>query len=197
MITSSYQEHVERAERRKRQLQDTLASLFAEETALTLEIGCGHGHWLVDYAAQRPERTCLGIDLVTDRIARAAKKADRAGLSNAIFLKGEAMELLDLMPPSVTLEEVFMLFPDPWPKKRHWKNRLFSAPFLRELASRCRPGVRFHFRSDHQGYCQWASEVVASQRAWQLDAAAEWPFERATVFQERAETFQSLILVRT
>ncbi len=173
-----------------------MVALFPEPAALSLEIGCGHGHWLVDFAAAFPEKRCLGLDIIGDRIERAEKKVRRAGVTNAHFVRGEAFEVLDLMPEHVRLTEVFILFPDPWPKKRHWKNRLFCVKFLSELAKRCDSGVRCHFRTDHDPYFEWAEEVVAEQRIWERDTVSDWPFERETVFQSRADGFQSMILVK-
>lgn len=170
--------------------------MFPETTKLTLEIGCGHGHWLVAYAEANPSKRCLGVDLIGERIERAEKKARRAEQGNALFLRGEAFEVLDLMPEHVELDEVFILFPDPWPKKRHWKNRLFCHAFLVELAKRCSTGVRCHFRTDHDPYFEWAEEVVAEQTIWRRDRGIDWPFERETVFQKRADGYQSMVLVR-
>lgn len=161
---------------------------------LTLEIGCGHGHWLVDFADAFPERQCLGIDIVGDRIERANRKKERAELENARFLRGEAMEVLDAIPEQVILKEVFILFPDPWPKKRHWKNRLFGSRFLDELAARSKTGARCYFRTDHEDYFAWAEEVVAEQTSWWRDPNFIWPFERETVFQSRAESYRSLAI---
>lgn len=195
-MNSGYERHLDWVKTRRSNLEKSLAALYPNPASITLEIGCGHGHWLADYAAHFPERECLGVDLIGDRLERAARKAERTGASNAKFLRGEAFEVLDLMPRHVTLEDVFILFPDPWPKKRHWKNRLFSESFLVELSKRCSPGVHCHFRTDHAPYFEWASEVVDSQKTWRRSPDVEWPFERETVFQNRAESYQSLILVK-
>ncbi|MDQ8204235.1 tRNA (guanosine(46)-N7)-methyltransferase TrmB [Pelagicoccus sp. SDUM812003] len=195
-MPSGYEQHLDWVAQRRRSLKERLAKRFAEPVSLTLEIGCGHGHWLVDYAAAFPDKTCLGIDIIGDRIERAERKRQRAGQGNLSFVRGEAFETLDLMPPQVTLAEVFILFPDPWPKKRHWKKRLFSLPFLDELAKRSDPGVLCHFRTDHDPYFDWALELLPEQQAWEREEGREWPFERETVFQARAPSYQSLILRR-
>ncbi|EDY84211.1 Putative methyltransferase superfamily [Verrucomicrobiia bacterium DG1235] len=183
-------------ELRRNDLEEKLAELFPCETKLSLEIGCGHGHWLVDYAAGHPEKSCLGVDLIQDRVSRAGRKRDRAKLGNVQFVKGEAFEVIDLLPAHVRLSEVFILFPDPWPKKRHWKNRIFRHAFLSELAKRCDSGVRCHFRTDYEPYFEWATEVVAEEALWRRDEEIDWPFEKETVFQRRADSFQSMIIVR-
>lgn len=195
-MANDYEVHRKRVATRRRGLRQVLAQRFPEETRLSLEIGCGHGHWLVDYASEHPQKRCLGIDIAGGRIERALRKRQRAGIANVDFVKGEAMETLDSLPAHVSLGEVFVLFPDPWPKKRHWKNRLFCAVFLEQLAARCPAGTKCHFRTDHRNYFEWAEEEVARQALWRRDPSASWPFERETVFQLRADGFQSLIIVK-
>lgn len=195
-MNAGYAEHLDWVRERRKQLKNQLAEIFPTRTQITLEIGCGHGHWLADYAAVHPEKNCLGVDIIRDRIERARKKANRAGAANASFVRAEAFEALDLMPEHVRLDQVFILFPDPWPKKRHWKKRLFSTNFLAELGKRSASGVRCHFRTDYDPYFAWAVEVVEGQSLWRREPEFEWPFERETVFQSRAMSYQSLVLVR-
>ncbi|MBK1879512.1 tRNA (guanosine(46)-N7)-methyltransferase TrmB [Pelagicoccus mobilis] len=195
-MNSGYEQHLDWVKQRREKLKGELTAMFPEPTNLSLEIGCGHGHWLVAFAENHPEKKCLGVDLIGDRVERAEKKARRAEQGDARFLRGEAFEVLDLMPEHVRLDEVFILFPDPWPKKRHWKNRLFSKAFLVELAKRCESGVRCHFRTDHDPYFEWAEEVIEEQDIWVRDREISWPFEQQTVFQNRADSYQSLIVVK-
>lgn len=195
-MTISYEQHLKYMEERRERLGASLGELFPEPARLTLEIGCGHGHWLVDYGLERPDERCLGVDLIGDRVQRATKKRDRAGVGNVSFIKGEAMELLDLMPRHVELAKVFILFPDPWPKKRHWKNRLLNARFLDELGRRCQAGTSCFFRTDHEGYFEWATEVVAAHSLWERAGELDWLHERETVFQARADSYQSMRLLR-
>ncbi len=195
-MTSEYDLHLQRVADRKRRLRTELEETLGAAGEISLEIGCGHGHWLVDYAAANPDRRCLGIDIVRDRVERARRKQARAGQENLSFLLGEAAEVLDQLPQGIVLAEVFLLFSDPWPKKRHWKNRVFNARFLQDLGRRCFGGARLHFRTDHPGYFAWAEEVVAEQELWKVDSSIPWPLERETVFQARAESYQSMILVK-
>jgi tRNA (guanine-N7-)-methyltransferase len=173
-------------------LRQTAAGLCRGRGAITLEIGSGHGHFLTAYARAHPDRFCLGIDLVRDRVDRARRKQNRAGVDNLRFVIAEAEELLASWPDEARLGECFVLFPDPWPKRRHHKNRLIQAPFLAQLASRCQPSARLCFRTDHEPYFRESQSVAAGHPAWRL-VSEPWPFELATVFQERAPTFHSWI----
>ena len=186
-----------------RHVESRLAQLRAElptglppsSAAITLEIGCGHGHFLTRYAEVHPERFCLGIDILNDRLERATKKRDRAGLKNLHFHKAEAVELLECLPAGISFAEVFLLFPDPWPKKRHHKNRLVRPDFLSVLAEHMAPGGRFYFRTDHAEYFAAGREVLEQHPRWRIAPVAPWPLEEATVFQLKAPEYQSLVAV--
>jgi len=191
-------EFVRHVESRLAQLRAELpTALPPSPAALTLEIGCGHGHFLTRYAEAHPERFCLGVDILNDRLERATRKRDRASLGNLYFQKAEAAELLECLPAGITFAEVFLLFPDPWPKKRHHKNRLVRPDFLTSLAEWMAPGGRFYFRTDHAEYFAAGREVLAQHPRWRIAPAAPWPFEEATVFQLKAPAYQSLVAVMT
>lgn len=191
-----YEQHIARVNERKETLKSSLGTQLEGQSEISLEVGCGHGHWLVDYAASNPEKFCLGIDMMGSRIRRCLRKQERSGLPNLRFVQGEAFETLESLPDTLKLQEVFILFPDPWPKKRHWKNRIINPKFLARLASFCQKGVIVHFRTDVEDYYNWAVEVVGEHSDWEITTEVPWPFERVTVFQERAESHHSLIFKR-
>ena len=196
MVSIGFDEFQKRVAERKRQLKAILEEKVTGKTEIVFEAGCGHGHWLADYAMAHPDKFCLGIDIINERVERANRKKDKAGLGNLQFVRGEAYETLELLAPDVKFDSIFLLFLDPWPKKRHWKNRLFSQRFLEEAAKRSSEGTRLYFRTDHPGYFEWAEEVAAGQTVWYLDTITAWPFERETVFQAKADSYQSMILVK-
>ncbi len=172
-------------------LQSQLAAKVADWTGpVTLEIGCGHGHFMAAYAAAHPDERCLAIDIIVDRLERAQRKTDRAGLTNVAFLRAEAGLFIDHLPAALQLQRVFVLFPDPWPKRRHHKNRLLQADFLHRLAERCNAYARLGFRTDHAPYFEEVVALLAEHPDWHL-IDEPWRFEQATVFQNRAPAFQS------
>lgn len=177
-------------------LRASLAPLLQTPLPLTLEIGCGHGHYLTGYAEAHPERFCIGIDLIGDRVDRSRRKSDRAGLKNIAWFQAEVGLFLEALPAETRLAEVFLLFSDPWPKRRHWKNRVLQPEFLTTLAARAGEGARFCFRTDHEEYFAQARGFTAEHPDWQLVPEEPWPFELATVFQKRAESHQSFIARR-
>ncbi len=180
-------------------LRARLAPLFAGTTLpVTLEVGSGHGHYLTAYAQAHPERFCIGIDLIPDRLERSARKSTRAGLSNIAWLHADVRLFLEALPDNAHLAEVFILFSDPWPKRRHWKNRVVQSEFLTALATRCAPEARLCFRTDHAPYFSYARDIAAEHPDWRLCSEFEepWPFELVTVFQQRADSHQSFIARR-
>jgi len=166
-------------------LRATLASALAGRTGLTFELGCGHGHWLAAYAAAHPDEFCVGIDLITHRVERSVRKQTLGKLDNVLFLKAEATEFLDALPSTVFLRKIFILYPDPWPKKKHHKNRFINAENLARLAAHAAAGARLHFRTDNADYFAWTGEHLAAHPGWRVEPAAAWPFEQKTFFEER------------
>lgn len=192
----NYEEYLEIKRQRLTELAAQSRAAMGQQPVWTWEIGCGHGHYLADYAAARPDRWFVGVDLISRRITKSKTKRDKRDLDNLVFFKAEAGEFLESLPAPICFDEVLALFPDPWPKTKHHKNRLVQEPFLRDLAARCLPGARFCFRTDHGGYFEWASEVLQDSRDWEISPSAEWPFEAPTYFQNMMGAYQSLIAVR-
>jgi len=162
-----------------------LAAALDGRTSLTFELGCGHGHWLAAYGAAHPDEFCVGIDLITHRVERSVRKQTLGKLDNVLFLKAEATEFLDALPATVALRKIFILYPDPWPKKKHHKNRFINAENLARLAAHAAAGARLHFRTDNADYFAWTGEHLAAHPGWRVEPAAAWPFEQKTFFEER------------
>lgn len=169
---------------RVEELRGRVAEAVGGTGPLTLEIGCGHGHWLVAYAEAHPGERCVGIDLLGERLRKCEAKRARRGLGNVVFLKAEASELLDALPGAPRLDKVFILYPDPWPKRRQTRKRFLQAANLDRLARAARPGCRLAFRTDHADYHEAAGRALAAHPDWELVAGEPWPFESPTFFQD-------------
>lgn len=184
--------YVSLLQQRREGLRAELDRVFGgRPTDFVLEVGCGHGHFLTAYATANPSRLCIGIDLIGERIERATRKRDRARLPNLHFLQAEARLFLEVIPEPAAIEQVFVLFPDPWPKLRHNKHRILQSSFLAALAGRCVANCPLYFRTDFRPYFEAARDVIAAEPGWQL-SSDPWPFEYETVFQQRAATYHSL-----
>jgi len=177
---------------RREEIQQKLHPILAAQPTFLLEVGSGHGHFLTAYAAEHPAKLCLGIDIVSERVERALRKRGRAALPNLHFIRAEARLFLEALPAYARISEVFILFPDPWPKSRHHKHRILQPAFLAALAGRATPDCRLYFRTDHRPYFDSACATLRDSAHWRL-LDAPWPFEFETVFQSRAEQHDSFI----
>ncbi len=177
---------------RQAQLRQELDSVLGETKNVTLEIGCGHGHFLAAYARSHSQEYCIGIDLLAGRVARAERKRAAAAVPNLHFIQADAWDLLVVWPESVMLSKTWILFPDPWPKRRHEDRRLISEAFLYLLSSHSSADATLYFRTDHIPYLEQVREELGLHPRWELKEST-FPFEQNTVFQNRAPSFGSLV----
>jgi tRNA (guanine-N7-)-methyltransferase len=177
---------------RQRVLRAELETALQSASEFVCEIGCGHGHFLTAFAAANPDRLCIGVDLVEERIERALRKRERSRLTNLHFLRAEARLFFDTIPAGVGVSTLFLLFPDPWPKLRHHKHRIIQPDFLASVAARATADCRLYFRTDYQPYFAAAAATIAGHARWRI-LDEPWLFEYATVFQQRADSFSSLV----
>lgn len=184
--------HLAKIEQRRVDLRRQIASAAVSSKRTVLEIGCGHGHFLTAYAAAHPDALCFGLDIASDRIARAERKRARANLKKLHFIHADAQLFIEELPDGFSLSEIYILFPDPWPKQRHHKNRIIQPQFLDLLARRTAHNARLFFRTDYQPYFSDAEAVFRRSDSWEI-VDEPWLFEHETVFQQRAPAFDSLV----
>jgi tRNA (guanine-N7-)-methyltransferase len=160
-----------------------------------LEIGCGHGHWLASLAENRPESRMVGVDLISRRIRLAEGKTDRRGLGNVRFMKAEATEALEGWPDTVPISAIFLLHPDPWPKKRHAKNRMTGPAFLERMAKASEVGTELYFRTDDPEFFAWSRETLEAHPQWKV-SDLPWPHEAGSYFKDMLGVYGALTAVR-
>ena len=129
-----------------------------------IEIGSGKGGFMVDYAKKHPERCLLGSEWDASWAHYAAERLVKHKVTdNAVMLRSDIYYFLRDCVPENSVDAFHMYFPDPWPKKRHHKNRLLRPDFLAEVARCLKPGKRiFHWGTDHAEYNELALDIFAS-----------------------------------
>jgi len=137
-----------------------LDALFARNAPRTLEIGFGNGEHLASLAAAHPERDYLGIEVHRPGVGHLLMLAGERGLGNVRASQHDAVEVLLHQIPPGSLDEVLVLFPDPWHKKRHNKRRLIQPPFVELLAPRLRKGGVLRLATDWEEYALQMLEVL-------------------------------------
>lgn len=160
-------------------------ALFGRRAPLVVEVGSGTGEVTAALAAGDPDRDVLAVEVHVPGIATLVRLADQQGLSNVRVAHGDAVVLLESMLPPGSVDEVRVLFPDPWPKARHHKRRLVSPAFARLVASRLRPGGVLHVATDWPSYAEQVADVVAAEP--QLEGGpVSRPARPLTRFEQRA-----------
>lgn len=162
---------------------------------IDLEIGCGHGHWINAYSSQHRESVCIGIDLITKRISKAVRKKENLVNDNLFLLKADALEFLKYKPRSILFSNIFIFFPDPWPKKKHHKRRLIQSSFLEDLCLHTHKNCNIYFRTDHNEYFKWTLDLFEESAHWNTSNLV-WPLEHTSYFQDLLPGFTSLTAVR-
>jgi tRNA (guanine-N7-)-methyltransferase len=136
------------------------AESFGRDAPLVVEIGFGNGEYLVRRAHEMPDVNLVGIENAWGSASRARRRVERAGLTNVRLLYGDAWDVLRWGVAPRSIDDGWCLFPCPWPKARHEKNRLFSRDFLRLLNSRLRDEAQFDLVTDHAEFRDWVLEQL-------------------------------------
>jgi len=168
------------------------ATLFPfPPAAVWLEIGFGAGEHLAAQAERHPEIGFLGSEVFENGIARLVAEIARRDLRNVRIFPDDARLLLDRLTPT-SLDRVFILFPDPWPKQRHHKRRLVAPATLARLAILLRPGAELRLATDDRDYLAWMLEHATAHPAfqWLARRPADWrerpPDWPPTRYEEKA-----------
>ena len=140
-----------------------------------LEIGFGGGEHLAAQARRHPEVLFLGAEPFLNGAASALRHIDEAGVENVRLHIGDARDLLSALPDA-SVDRIFLLFPDPWPKARHRKRRLLQAATVAEFARVLTPGGRFRFATDVSDYADRGLEAVLASGlfTWSALTADDW-----------------------
>lgn len=150
-------------------------ALFPGLKEVWLEIGFGGGEHLAEQARRHPDTGFIGCEPFIEGMAKALTQVDADGLKNVRLLMDDARPLVDGLAPG-SLARVFIMFPDPWPKKRQQKRRLIQPDFLDSLHRVCRKGARVRFATDVVSYADealWRFLQHGGYR-WLAQRADDW-----------------------
>lgn len=155
-----------------------LPSVFGcKSAALEVDVGCGKGRFLLARAGRHPDISYLGIDSLLLRILRVEREVRRQSLSNVRLLYIEACYAVSYLLPPRSVMTYYIFFPDPWPKRRQHRRRLFDEGFLNALDKTLIPAGSVHIATDHQDY------LAAIRKIFRKDAR----FESIPPFEPSAE----------
>jgi tRNA (guanine-N7-)-methyltransferase len=129
-----------------------LGRMFPVAQPLELELGMGDGSFLLQWARSHPERNFLGVERLLGRLRKVDRKGRRAGLANLRLIRLEAAYFLEYLMPQASVQALHLYFPDPWPKRKHWRHRLVQAHFAEVVAQALALGGVIYLRTDSAEY---------------------------------------------
>lgn len=162
------------------------AGLFGDDRPLWVEIGFGKGEHMAGQALANPHVGLIGAEPFVDGVVGALMAVRDGGLTNVRIHHGDALDVLQRLAPA-SVDRVFLLHPDPWPKARHAKRRFMNPGPIDRIARVLKPGGEFRFGTDHPVYVRWALMQMGRRRdfRWLIDSArdfqvrpADWPQTR-------------------
>jgi len=161
----------------------SISDLFADDRPFEVDVGCGKGRFLLEHAAAHPDVHFLGVDRMLRRIRKIDKKAVRRQLSNIRLLRMDACYTVTHLIPHASVSTYYVFFPDPWPKKKHYENRLFDPPFLDAVAATLLPGGTLNFATDHLPYFEDVRELVRRDTRFEETTPYEPPPQEKSDFE--------------
>ncbi len=150
-----------------------LKALFGDKP-VWLEVGFGGGEHMVHQAKTYPDVGIIGCEPYINGVAMLLGKIREAGISNVAIHPGDARDMFDVLPEQ-SIDKAFLLYPDPWPKKRHHRRRFVTQEHLEPLARVLKPGAIFRVATDIEDYVrQTMEEVPKAGFEWLAESADDW-----------------------
>jgi tRNA (guanine-N7-)-methyltransferase len=162
-------------------------ALFGNDRPVELDLGAGDGGFALAYAAAHPEINLLAVERLLGRVRKIEKRATRLGRTHLRVLRLELGYTVRYLLPPESVSVAHILFPDPWPKRRHWPRRLIQPDFVADLARSLRRGGEFRFTTDHEIYFASAQQAVADAGVLKRVEDWDWAADPKTDFQQTFE----------
>lgn len=175
-------------------------TLFPDAERIHFEIGYGGGEHLTRIAREHPDDGFIGCEVFSGGIGKILEAIDAQGIGNIRLFPDDVIKLLAVMP-AASVDRLYVLYPDPWPKPRHHKRRLIQFPVLDALARVLKPGGIFRFATDIEDYADWtlAHILRTPDFVWPVQTPGAWHtpypgwtptrYEQKARRQGRAESF--------
>jgi len=161
-------------------LKSELRDTSQQFDGIWFEIGFGGSEHLLWQARHNPNISCWGAEPFENGVAKALRGISDNHLKNIRLFHGDARDILQVLPDN-SLERIYVLFPDPWPKSRHHKRRLINADFIKELHRTIKPNGTFRFASDIIHYVDWVLTRLHAHGGftWNPQSITDWRKRKA------------------
>jgi tRNA (guanine-N7-)-methyltransferase len=135
-----------------------LTKAFDKPQPVVMEIGYGMGEATWQIAKDNPEINYLGVEVHMPGVGKLMARIEEFELTNVKLIERDVFEVFHYMIADEALDGVHLYFPDPWPKKRHFKRRIVNQRFIAEVATKLKPGGYIHIATDWVPYAEWITE---------------------------------------
>ena len=158
-------------------------SVFAKSRPIEVDVGCGKGGFLLWAAQTQPDQNFFGVDRLLLRLRKVDKKIRRFGLSNVRLIRIEASYLIAKLIPESSVSAYHIYFPDPWPKRRHHRRRLFSSAFVGNLRRTLQPSGAVNVTTDQEDYFREIGTLMQESGVFAAESPLPLPDEARTEFE--------------
>ena len=141
--------------------QIDLESLFPKSQPIVMEVGYGMGEATWQIAKANPSTNYLGVEVHMPGVGKLMARLEEYELTNVRLIERDVFEAFYYMVKDSSLDGLHLFFPDPWPKKRHFKRRIVNERFLSDVAAKLKPGGYLHIATDWVPYAEWIKEVFS------------------------------------
>jgi tRNA (guanine-N7-)-methyltransferase len=161
-----------------------LEAIYGRNAPIEIDLGCGDGSFLVEIAEAHPETDFLGIERLVGRVGSARRKITERGLINARVLLVETSYAVERMLQANSVAQFYLMFPDPWPKRRHWRRRVVTEDFLASIHRALVPHGALRIATDQVDYFREIERLAGESTQFVLSSDPEPPRARST-FEKR------------
>src|SRR5581483_7211469 len=171
-----------------------LEKIFGRKAPVHIDLGCGDGSFLCELAQRMPQKNFLGIERLLNRIRASARRA--SALDNVRLLRIESSYAVRYLLPVGSIEKFYLLFPDPWPKRRHHPRRIMRPDFLNAVHTALQEAGSIYIATDDSDYFRSINEIAQSHRRFAIsETAGDLPLSRfGRLFQQKGAAIHSLEL---
>jgi tRNA (guanine-N7-)-methyltransferase len=162
--------------------------IFQNNHPVQVDLGAGDGSFVIELAKRYPNQNFVAVERLLGRVRKIVKKTLFHDLSNVRVLRIESWYFLRYMCLLNSIDTIHVLFPDPWPKRKHHKNRLMQPPFIEAAARALKPKGQLRFTTDHEEYFQWTMKQWYGIPGWIDSGAWNACHDPRTDFQLAFET---------
>ncbi len=165
-------------------------ALFGNANPIHVEYCSGNGAWIADRAEADPSTNWVAIERKFDRVRRIWSKAKNRGVQNLFIICGEGFRVTHHFFPGGSIQQVYINFPDPWPKTRHFKNRIIQTPFVQEISRILKPDGGLTLVTDDAPFSSWSLKIVLSDATF--DSLHPEPYFTTSLEGYGSSTFEKL-----